>query len=516
MKGGKEIDKSFLLTLLTPIDKIVIDIKGPQLSYTNLINIVERYTKIPPQRICLLVGKQKLDKTSIIDLRSKNIVNVFVKGCGGAGDSIESEKTCVICKSKNSFRYRKVKNMSQEKINAIEAMASERLSVDEDQICSKCERNVARKLTKSDSEPAKKKRASIELCYLNKIDMCSSSVTKTTNLLNIPVFCELFGIGVENLEPNQTSMSLCDEHYYKYYFHINSCKLCSVRLQQGSKRKIPPESMPSVLSCYETLYPDKNSILTTEDNVCSNCYFLSRTLLKDNKSDGAPTNLDLNSIINKLTETTCLDKNRTALNKCIIFVAKKFLNNEAVLFPEVYDLYLSKPVVSSSDTKIDESDTQYSNCSRWALMSSLSSALSNHIAFHKLPSNKHGVLLYRKGSDVLASLHNVLYRERLRLKKLTETEGLHNLSLSLSEEALLFEAAMILNNLVMCQAESSLKPRTDKIDIAKISLASLITETDSRLWNFICLVTMNQTLRKKVEKQCGVDWSTRLDSCDES
>ena len=187
---------------------------------------------------------------------------------------------------------------------------------------------------------------------------------KRTNLLNIPVFCELFGIGVENLEPNQTSMSLCDEHYYKYYFHINSCKLCSVRLQQGTKRKIPPESMPSVLSSYELLYPDKNLIFNTEDNVCSNCYFLSRTLLKDNKSDGAPTNLDLNSIINKLTETTCLDKNRTALNKCIIFVAKKFLNNEVVLFPEVYDLYLSKPVVSSSDTKIDESDTQYSNCSR--------------------------------------------------------------------------------------------------------------------------------------------------------
>ena len=65
------------------------------------------------------------------------------------------------------------------------------------------------------------------------------------------------------------------------------------------------------------------------------------------------TNLDLNSIINKLTETTCLDRNRTVLNKCIIFLAKKFLNNEAVLFPEVYDLYLSKPVVSSSDTKID-------------------------------------------------------------------------------------------------------------------------------------------------------------------
>ena len=92
--------------------------------------------------------------TSISD---QNIVIVFVKDCGGAGDSFESEKTCVICKSRNSFRYRKVKNMSQEKINAIEAMTSEKLSVDEDQICSKCERNVARKITKSIGEPAKKK-----------------------------------------------------------------------------------------------------------------------------------------------------------------------------------------------------------------------------------------------------------------------------------------------------------------------------------------------------------------------
>ena len=177
-------------------------------------------------------------------------------------------------------------------------------------------------------------------------------MTKTTNLLNIPVFCELFGIVVEHLDPNQTSMSLCDEQYYKYCFHINFCKLCSVRLQQGSKRKIPPESMPSVLLYYKSLYPDKNLILTTEDTVCSNCCFLSRTLLKDNKSNVTPTNLDLNFVIDKLTESSCSDKNSTALNKCNIFVAKKFLNNEAVLFPEVYDLYMSEPLVNSNDTKI--------------------------------------------------------------------------------------------------------------------------------------------------------------------
>ena len=34
---------------------------------------------------------------------------------------------------------------------------------------------------------------------------------------------------------------------------------------------------------------------------------------------------------------------------------------------------------------------------------------------------------------------------------------------------------------MMSQVESSLKTRTEKIDIAKISLASLIAETDSGL-----------------------------------
>ena len=79
MKGRKEIGKSFSLTLLTPIDKIVVDIKGPQLSYTNLISIVERYTKIPPQRIFLLVGKQKLDKLLSLTFYQRILSTLLLK-----------------------------------------------------------------------------------------------------------------------------------------------------------------------------------------------------------------------------------------------------------------------------------------------------------------------------------------------------------------------------------------------------------------------------------------------------
>ena len=67
---------------------------------------------------------------------------------------------------------------------------------------------------------------------------------------------------------------------------------------------------------------------------------------------------------NQLTESSYSDKNRTASNKCIISVVKRFLNTEAVLFPEFYDLYLSKTVVSYNDTKMDKNDAQSSNCPR--------------------------------------------------------------------------------------------------------------------------------------------------------
>ena len=68
----------------------------------------------------------------------------------------------------------------------------------------------------------------------------------------------------------------------------------------------------------------------------------------------------------------------------------------------------------------------------------------------------------------------------------------------------------------MSQSESFLKPRTDKIDIAKTSLVSLIAEADSRLWNYNLPFNNKSNLVEKAEKQCEVDWSTRLENCNDS
>ena len=120
-------------------------------------------------------------------------------------------------------------------------------------------------------------------------------------------------------------------------------------LQNGPKRKIPLENTELVMSYYKTLYPDEELKVTANDVVCSNCYFLSRNLAKCSQS--VDPNSDLNSIINKYKESFYKNKMDLAVQKSVIFVAKKILNNEAVLFPEVLDLYFS-----SSASDIDHSD----------------------------------------------------------------------------------------------------------------------------------------------------------------
>ena len=161
-----------------------------------------------------MAGNKKIDQTYVIDLRENQLINVYVKGFGGTGEQgvSSNEKVCVLCESKTAFKYLHIKTMNQEKINVIQTMTKNILVKDEDRICYKCERKATRKLEKTDHQPTKKKRVSDEFCFLNKTKMCSSVADKTSTFLNIPIFCELFGIEEENFDPNQSGVALCNKH----------------------------------------------------------------------------------------------------------------------------------------------------------------------------------------------------------------------------------------------------------------------------------------------------------------
>ena len=68
-------------------------------------------------------------------------------------------------------------------------------------------------------------------------------------------------------------------------------------------------------------------------------------------------------------------------------------------------------VSDNFDDFVSNNEAALPKRSLWLLMSALSCALSGHVDFHKLPGRKLGIMLYQKGSDILASHHHLLHQE---------------------------------------------------------------------------------------------------------
>ena len=67
-----------------------------------------------------------------------------------------------------------------------------------------------------------------------------------------------------------------------------------------------------------------------------------------------------------------------------------------------------------------------------------------------------------------------------------------------SEESTLYEAAHILNNIPQKHAESTPKLKKGNMGIFQVSISPLIENIDSKLWNFIYLLTANKSLPKEI------------------
>ena len=77
------------------------------LEYHELRSIVTKHSQIPSKLLCFVVGKKKLDHSCSLDLRKNNVVNVHVRGCGGADNVDDNEsdiQVCAVCDSKSSIK----------------------------------------------------------------------------------------------------------------------------------------------------------------------------------------------------------------------------------------------------------------------------------------------------------------------------------------------------------------------------------------------------------------------------
>ena len=232
-KCNEKIPKStFSLTLLTPLGYVMVSDLPDRLSYSEIISVITRYTEIPTKLLNLVVGNRKLMTNDILDLKAENFINVYVKGFGGGKDSSANSDTnekhnckkCSICFGE-SLRFFHMTSWSDEKVAIAQSLSSKPLNKIESCICHKCEHNICKKLSNPSYQPKKKRRQIFENCLLKKEGLCDAEAYCTTTLGNAELFSQCFGIGVENLPPNQNAFPVCNKHKMKYWFLQSNCAL---------------------------------------------------------------------------------------------------------------------------------------------------------------------------------------------------------------------------------------------------------------------------------------------------
>ncbi len=105
-------------------------------------------------------------------------------------------------------------------------------------------------------------------------------------------------------------------------------------------------------------------------------------------------------------ESTLSDSNTDRLTKAILhsvlYVAHEFINERAVLLPYVSRLFCHRYIDPMSECVLESQEGTIKFSSRW-LLRQLTIHLHTHLMF-KCVHNKFGILLFKKGGDLLTSL----------------------------------------------------------------------------------------------------------------
>ena len=220
------------------------------------------------------------------------------------------------------------------------------------------------------------------------------------------MFSQCFGIGVENLPPNQNAFPVCNKHKMKYYWFLKSnCALCQSRL--GNKKCNLDENLHHALEQYwRKAHPYDKIHLDGPCEICDHCYFLGRALSKA-KSESLDD--DLKKIIQNAENDISLgnknDNQIVAFNKCLVHVGNKLLKGEAILLPSVCGMFLKEYKIDLAESEPNDSIKR----SRW-LLSALSTALCDHMDIHRTTRRRLGLLLFRKGCNPLDIVHSFMFK----------------------------------------------------------------------------------------------------------
>ena len=149
-------------------------------------------------------------------------------------------------------------------------------------------------------------------------------------------------------------------------------------------------------------------VILPDDWICTNCYNTHCSIIRSTECNQIGSNEILTKAIEEWETTNAhnTDKLTKAILLSVIFVAKHLLAQKALLLPwacpvffQAYDVHYADIKSVKVKLELGESTVQFS--SRW-LLPQLILHLDVYM-MHKCVHMKYGIVLYRKGADILTT-----------------------------------------------------------------------------------------------------------------
>ena len=210
------------------------------------------------------------------------------------------------------------------------------------------------------------------------------------------------------------------------YHFFNKCTMCNSRVASKNTRHCQE---PGLLSTYwSELLPGENIHVKKDDKICEDCHFAFQKLKKQNT--GASSDMKLKTFLNDHSPVNCIEHKTPldcALHCTQSLLASVLLNVYVILLPELFSFFENSLMEYQTAHMATDSELQ-KKFTRW-LLSFLMSKMSDHFLCHSYKSSKkHGIMIYRKGCNLLNVLHLTAYRQYNLVRQ--QKESVENTQLS--------------------------------------------------------------------------------------
>ena len=450
-----------------------------------------------------------------MDLQKTRQISIFARALGG-GRSSKVQGPCQIksCgRNEPNSKYFKLATFSPEKRNVI--MSGDFNLNESSVVCQKCYSKLKRQPDVKKAFQPKKQKLDRPKCIIPDCPLDSEHNYGGTKLEFLECFEALFDYSSSD-KNIPTIIPLCKVHYMELYHFFNKCTICNSRVASKNTRHCQE---PGLLSTYwSELFPGENIHIKKDDKICKDCYFAFQKLKKQNT--GASSDMKLKTFLNDHSPVNCIE-HKTAL-ECALhctqsLLASVLLNGYVILLPELFSFFENslmeyQTAHMATDSELPKKSTQW-------LLSFLMSKMSDHFLCHSYKSSKkHGIMIYRKGCNLLNVLHLTAYRQYNLVRQ--QKESVENTQLSNNSDrddsfsgVVLKDAyhtALYLNNKIYSMNLKFTEWLKKCDDLSDVKFFDMIEQIDPVVWNFFTVLSLNKSKLSAFQKSFDFDWETHI------